>query len=49
MNKNHLVNYEAPTAEEFVISIEGNFLTGSPWDNNNKTENIDEDGDIIGL
>ena len=49
MNKNNYESYEAPFAEVLEIRIEGALLTGTTWDKNNKTENIDEDGDIIGL
>lgn len=48
MSKTKLV-YEAPEAEIFEVKIEGKMMTGSPWDNNNNTEKIDNDGDIVDL
>ena len=41
--------YEAPTAQTFVVRFEGTLLTGSPWDSNNNTEGIIDNGDIIDL
>lgn len=48
MNKQKLM-YEAPTAQTFAVRFEGAILTGSNWDSNNNTENLHDDGDVIGL
>ena len=41
--------YLSPTAEILVVQVEEALLTGSKWNSNNNTENLIEDGAIIGL
>ena len=48
MTKEQL-GYEAPTVQTFEVRFEGAILTGSNWDANNNTENLFDDGTIIGL
>lgn len=49
MNKEKLT-YLSPETETLVVRFEERILgSGSPWNPNNNTENLTEDGDIIGL
>ncbi len=41
--------YLSPTTETLVVQVEEALLTGSQWNSNNNTENLIEDGAIIGL
>ena len=41
--------YLSPTTETLVVQVEEELLTGSQWNSSNNTENLIEDGDVIGL
>ena len=41
--------YLSPETETLVVQVEEALLTGSKWNSNNNTENLIEDGDVIGL
>lgn len=41
--------YLSPTTETLVVQVEEALLTGSQWNSSNNTENLIEDGDVIGL
>ena len=49
MIQKQLELYEAPTTQLINLRIESNLLTGSPWDSNNNTESLIDDGGILGL
>ena len=40
--------YTSPQTEVLVVNTEG-MVCGSPWDSNNNTEGMGDDGDIIHL
>jgi len=47
MNKNKTL-YQQPSCDILELRFEG-MVCGSPWDKSNNTENLEEDGDMIGL
>lgn len=40
-------HYTAPGADIFELRVEGQLLTGSPWDTTNGTETMNPDNDVF--